>query len=413
MIDTGTALRKFVDILPSVPGLAPTTNAGTGAMPNGDQKYIPLAVPGVWPTDGADYYHIATVEYTEQLHSDLPKASILRGYVQIEEPGQAVPNGSKHIPLNYPNGTPITLPDVNGNWVQVYGYDKPHYLGPVIAATKDRATRIKYSNLLPPGAATCNGVVPAALGACAGVVARNGDLPLPVDPTLAGGALQQNRIDVHLHGGLTPWISDGTPHQWTIPVGDTRYGNVTDVAVTAGGSGYAQATTSVTIDPPQSRATATAVLNNATGVANLNVVNAGGFYSKATPPAVTIAPPTLPPGTQATASATAAQYKLATVTSTAVGTNYAAAPIVTVSAPDGTPVNAAGTANLTGTAVSSISVANGGALYDGVAPVVSLSAPPASASATLTPTLGGATGSSLASIAVGANYGYFTAPAVH
>ena len=23
-----------------------------------------------------------------------------------------------------------------------------------------------------------------------------------------------------MHGGNTPWISDGTPHQWTIPAGD-------------------------------------------------------------------------------------------------------------------------------------------------------------------------------------------------
>jgi hypothetical protein len=25
---------------------------------------------------------------------------------------------------------------------------------------------------------------------------------------------------LHLHGGLTPWISDGTPHQWEAPVGE-------------------------------------------------------------------------------------------------------------------------------------------------------------------------------------------------
>ena len=28
----------------------------------------------------------------------------------------------------------------------------------------------------------------------------------------------QNRSDIHLHGGRTPWISDGTPHQWITPV---------------------------------------------------------------------------------------------------------------------------------------------------------------------------------------------------
>ena len=30
----------------------------------------------------------------------------------------------------------------------------------------------------------------------------------------------QNRATLHLHGGFTPWISDGTPHQWTTPAGE-------------------------------------------------------------------------------------------------------------------------------------------------------------------------------------------------
>ncbi len=34
----------------------------------------------------------------------------------------------------------------------------------------------------------------------------------------------ENRATLHLHGGITPWISDGTPHQWTTPAGeDTAY----------------------------------------------------------------------------------------------------------------------------------------------------------------------------------------------
>ena len=31
----------------------------------------------------------------------------------------------------------------------------------------------------------------------------------------------QNRATLHLHGGRTPWISDGTPHQWTTPAGES------------------------------------------------------------------------------------------------------------------------------------------------------------------------------------------------
>ena len=30
----------------------------------------------------------------------------------------------------------------------------------------------------------------------------------------------ENRATLHLHGGITPWISDGTPHQWTTPTGE-------------------------------------------------------------------------------------------------------------------------------------------------------------------------------------------------
>ena len=30
-----------------------------------------------------------------------------------------------------------------------------------------------------------------------------------------------NRATIHLHGGITPWISDGTPHQWITPAGQT------------------------------------------------------------------------------------------------------------------------------------------------------------------------------------------------
>ena len=31
----------------------------------------------------------------------------------------------------------------------------------------------------------------------------------------------ENRATLHLHGGITPWISDGTPHQWITPAGET------------------------------------------------------------------------------------------------------------------------------------------------------------------------------------------------
>jgi len=42
---------------------------------------------------------------------------------------------------------------------------------------------------------------------------------IPVDDTIAGASLPQNRTAVHLHGGLVPWISDGGPFDWWEPNG--------------------------------------------------------------------------------------------------------------------------------------------------------------------------------------------------
>ena len=36
-------------------------------------------------------------------------------------------------------------------------------------------------------------------------------------PTRSPRCFKDNRAEVHMHGGNTPWISDGTPHQWITP----------------------------------------------------------------------------------------------------------------------------------------------------------------------------------------------------
>jgi FtsP/CotA-like multicopper oxidase with cupredoxin domain len=41
-----------------------------------------------------------------------------------------------------------------------------------------------------------------------------GEVPKPA------GCYAENRATLHLHGGITPWISDGTPHQWITPAGE-------------------------------------------------------------------------------------------------------------------------------------------------------------------------------------------------
>lgn len=46
----------------------------------------------------------------------------------------------------------------------------------------------------------------------------------PMAMTTMCESYSQNRATLHLHGGLTPWISDGTTHQWTSPANEmTQY----------------------------------------------------------------------------------------------------------------------------------------------------------------------------------------------
>lgn len=157
-------LRKFVDPLPMV---------GTE---------IPFATPGP-PVNGDETYYIGVKDFTWQFHSDLRPTKI-RGYYQAD-----------------PNSPDTVL--------------KQSYLGPVIVAQRGKPTRLKFFNKLGTGNA--------------------GNLFLPVDTTVMGagaynsvvvngqtvsGSFTQNRASLHLHGGNTPWVSDGTPHQWLTPAGE-------------------------------------------------------------------------------------------------------------------------------------------------------------------------------------------------
>ncbi|MCX7107383.1 MAG: multicopper oxidase domain-containing protein [Methylococcales bacterium] len=181
--DSGTALRKFVDPVAS----------------------IPVAVPDTTTYPGSDYYEIGVVEYTQRMHSDLAKATTLRGYVQISTNGSGISLG-----VNLPNGAAASA------------VAKPAYLGPILSTTQGRPVRIKFYNLLPAGSA--------------------GNLHLPVDETITGAGVgpdgktiyQQNRAEIHLHGGDNPWISDGTPHQWILPASDELALKTTNPAMARG-----------------------------------------------------------------------------------------------------------------------------------------------------------------------------------
>ncbi len=212
-------IRKFVDTLPGL------TDAGENNL----GQYLPVAVPDTTTFPGTDYYEIALVQHREQMHSDL-SPTLLREYVQLSTsvvPGKRVPLVNELV-----DGSQQTIAGHTG-------VDDPHFLGPIIVAQKDRAVRITFYNLLPTGA--------------------DGDLFLPVDSTFMGsgmgsdammdgydptpttggdvmddirnpmcdqspkpaGCYTDNRATLHLHGGITPWISDGTPHQWITPADET------------------------------------------------------------------------------------------------------------------------------------------------------------------------------------------------
>ena len=245
---TGGGIKKFQDQLPmlcdpAVPGSCPT-----GAT----DKYLPLGVPQEKTYDDpdgqpikADEYEIGLVQYRTKFNTDLP-ATLVRAYVQLESPSwvAAHPGVSQHVLLENElrDGTKVPIM-IDGQ--QAYGVTTPQWLGPVIGATKDKPVRIVFRNLLPTG--------------------TDGDLFIPVDSTLMGSGMgpmglpdpvdegsvldevrnpicteapkstdcfKDNRATLHLHGGISPWISDGTPHQWITPAGeDTPWPEGVDVRV--------------------------------------------------------------------------------------------------------------------------------------------------------------------------------------
>ena len=180
-------LRKFVDALPilyiptSLPQNVITWNNMAIGVYDPLHDNIPVAVPNLTAYPGEHYYEIAAVNYTQYLHSDLQKPTNLRGFVQI------------------------TGYDALGN--PTYNPNDAHHLGPVFFAKKDIAVRVKFYNLLDSSI-------------------ENGKLPIPCDTTYMGAGegpngtneeYSQNRVVIHMHGGNTPWTSDGTVNQWIAP----------------------------------------------------------------------------------------------------------------------------------------------------------------------------------------------------
>ncbi|MEI7705449.1 MAG: choice-of-anchor D domain-containing protein, partial [Deltaproteobacteria bacterium] len=173
----GTGIRKFVNSLPGIcTGAGAAVSPWIAAQTAPATNCITLATPDTTSFPGADYYELGVGDFTQQLHSDLPATTRIRGYYQ------------KNM-----------------------GGTQKRYLGPLIIATEGRPVRVKFVNEIPTGLA--------------------GNLFIPMDENLTGvgygplgvsaGKYTQNRIAVHLHGGNTPWISDGTQHQWKVPAGES------------------------------------------------------------------------------------------------------------------------------------------------------------------------------------------------
>jgi FtsP/CotA-like multicopper oxidase with cupredoxin domain len=255
-IKTG-GIRKFQDRLPLL--CDPSIAGSCDAAANNLGQYLPLAVPDTTTFSGdatrpdADYYVIAVVQHRERMSSSLPeKGTLLREYVQLETPANA--SWSKHVALRTDLLDGTSVPTLMPNGSQAYAVDNPHFLGPLIVAKKDKPVRVVFYNLLPKDGA--------------------GDLFIPTDSTLMGSGngpalmpdpvdagtvldevrnppcseypkpntcFKDDRATLHMHGGVTPWISDGTPHQWITPATENTpwpegvsVGNVPDMATVPG-----------------------------------------------------------------------------------------------------------------------------------------------------------------------------------
>ena len=110
--------------------------------------------------------------------------------------------GATHYSLEIRQFTDVLHPALGATTLLGYnpvGATQKH-LGGIIVAQRGQPVELTFTNLLP------------------------GSHILPVDQSIPGANLAQNRTATHLHGGLVPWTSDGGPFAWFAPMG--RMGRV-------------------------------------------------------------------------------------------------------------------------------------------------------------------------------------------
>jgi len=151
-------LRKFVTTLP---GLGPT-----GANNIGQYITLPSKTSTMFAGEMTDVYSLGVKRFREQMHPDLTNETHFFGYYDLAT------NDKK-------------------------------YLGGAIVATRGTPVMLQITNQLPS-----KHILPV-------------DTTLMAGQNLTVGQLPINRNANHLHGGLTPWFSDGTPFQWFTPTGQT------------------------------------------------------------------------------------------------------------------------------------------------------------------------------------------------
>jgi FtsP/CotA-like multicopper oxidase with cupredoxin domain len=272
---TGTGIRKFVNSLPGL-GAAKANDLG---------QYMPVAIPDTTTYPGSDYYEIGLVQYTEKLHSDLPatllrgyvqletpvnaaqskhfalqNTKLDRGVTQVrtalgvqvygvDQPhylGPAIVS-QRDVPvrIKFTNFLPIgsggdlfipTDSTVMGAGMGLQGSVTAF----VITNGGSGYTSAPTVALTAGGGTGAVAVASITAGVVTTITIQNGGTDYTSAPAVGfssgGGAgaaavaiiegtpgemYTQNRATLHLHGGLTPWISDGTPHQWTTPISET------------------------------------------------------------------------------------------------------------------------------------------------------------------------------------------------
>jgi len=157
------AMRRYVKAFAQSSGLMKYIQPLRGNNVTSLVTNIGVAAPDLAPAPvtGALHYTIGIEQFTDQLHPTLPNPTKLWSYK----------------PTNYPGATPAG----------------GRHLGGIIVAQRGTPIQITFRNNLPATHI------------------------LPVDTTIMGAQLAQNRVATHLHGGFVPWISDGGPFSWWSP----------------------------------------------------------------------------------------------------------------------------------------------------------------------------------------------------